>query len=69
MELNVDLPEFNEFGDLPEGVYAVTLAEVIDRFGSGSPQRVEVTERLKRIIGLAQSTGSLDCVIVYGSTK
>ncbi len=63
----MDLPEFNEFGDLPEGVYPSTLAEVIARFGVGSAQRVEVTERLKRIIEIAQSTGSLDRVIVFGS--
>ncbi len=61
------LPEFNEFGDLPEGVYPVTLREAIARFGIGSPQRVEVTERLKRIFDLATSTGSLDRVIVFGS--
>jgi hypothetical protein len=30
------LPEFNSDGDLPEGLYEATLAEVEDRFGTGS---------------------------------
>lgn len=33
------LPEFNEFGDLPEGRHSATLDEVIARFGSGTAQR------------------------------
>jgi hypothetical protein len=43
------LPEFNEVGDLPEGVYEVSLAEVLARFGTGTAQREAVTIRLKRI--------------------
>lgn len=37
------------------------------RFGEGSPQRVAVTERLKRIHELAMATGSLDRLIIFGS--
>jgi predicted nucleotidyltransferase len=61
------LPNFNEFGDLPEGVYSVSFAEVIDRFGSGSIQRQAVTANLKRIRELVASTGRLDRIIVFGS--
>lgn len=61
------LPELNEFGDLPEGSYPVTLAEVIARFGSGTPQRVEVTIRLEQIYLLAVATGFLDRLVVFGS--
>jgi hypothetical protein len=61
------LPDFNEFGDLPEGIHAASLAETIARFGSGTAQRVAVTERLYRIYQLAAATGRLDRLIVFGS--
>ena len=61
------LPEFNEFGDLPEGLHAASLAEVIARFGSGTAQRKAVTERLRRIYHLAVATGCLDRLVVFGS--
>jgi hypothetical protein len=55
----MSLPAFNEFGDLPPGVYQRTLSELLTRFGTGSPQRVAVTARLQRIHELASSTGKL----------
>jgi predicted nucleotidyltransferase len=61
------LPAFNEFGDLPEGTYPASLDEVVSRFGSGSAQRRAVTDRLRRVYGLALSTGYLDRVLVFGS--
>jgi hypothetical protein len=61
------LPDFNEFGDLPEGSNPASLAEVIARFGSGTPQRIAVTERLRRIHQLAVATGYLDRLVVFGS--
>jgi hypothetical protein len=61
------LPDFNEFGDLPEGNHAASLSEVIARFGSGTPQRIAVTERLSRIYQLAVATGYLDRLVVFGS--
>lgn len=61
------LPDFNEFGDLPEGVYLVPLAEVVARFGAGSAQRNEVTARLLRIFELAAATDSLVRFVVFGS--
>jgi hypothetical protein len=64
---SVPLPEFNEFGDLPEGRYATTLDEVIARFGSGTMQRTAVTNRLRRIHELAVATGQLDRLVVFGS--
>jgi hypothetical protein len=63
----MSLPEFNQFGDLAEGVYPVSLAEVVARFGTGSPQRQEVTNRLKRIWDLAVRTGFLDRLVLFGS--
>jgi hypothetical protein len=61
------LPEFNEFGDLPEGKHPASLAEVVARFGSGTAQREAVTNRLQRIYQLAAGTGHLDRLLVFGS--
>lgn len=61
------LPGFNEFGDLPEGRYVATIDEVLAHFGAGTPQRAEVTDRLRRIHGLAVATGHLDRLVVFGS--
>lgn len=61
------LPEFNEFGDLPVGVHRATLAEVIERFGSETPQRQLVTTRLLRIHKLALATGKLLRFVIFGS--
>lgn len=61
------LPEFNEAGDLPPGVYRATLVELMDRFGSGTARRAAVANRLRRIFDLASATGGLDRLIVFGS--
>jgi hypothetical protein len=63
----VGLPEFNEAGDLPEGMHSATLAEVVARFGVGSARRQEVTDRLVRIHELALRTGELDRLVIFGS--
>jgi hypothetical protein len=61
------LPEFNEFGDLPEGIHPASLAEVVNRFGCGTAQRIAVTDRLRQTCGLAVATGHLDRLVVFGS--
>ena len=61
------LPAFNQEGDLPPGVYRATLAEVLQRFGSGSVQRRAVADRLNRLYQLAVSTGQLARIVVFGS--
>jgi hypothetical protein len=63
----VSLPQFNEFGDLPTGVYEASFTEVVARFGRGSAQREAVTARLQQIYQLALTTGALDRLIVFGS--
>ena len=60
------LPEFNKEGDLPVGIYRATLHEVIDRFGSGTPERRDATARLLRVIKDAQATRKLDRVVIFG---
>ncbi len=59
-------PQFNEHGDLPPGIHAATLEEVIRHFGSTS-RRAVIARRLERIFQLAHSTGHLARFIVFGS--
>ncbi len=61
------LPDFNEEGDLPPGVYRLTLAETLRCFGQGSAQRRQVADRLSRLYQLAVSTGQLARFVVFGS--
>jgi hypothetical protein len=61
------LPAFDADGDLPPGVYPVTLVEALARFGHGSPQRQVVARRLARIYQLASSTSHLARFAVFGS--
>jgi hypothetical protein len=59
-------PEFNDCGDLPEGIHAATIEEVVHRFAL-TPRRAVIARRLERIYRLARSTGHLARVIVFGS--
>jgi predicted nucleotidyltransferase len=61
------IPAFNQTGDLPVGVYQVTLSECLERFGQGSERRRQVSSTLVEISRLANGTGKLDRVIVFGS--
>jgi len=63
----MSLPSFNEFGDLPEGIYPLSLEETTAWFGAGSSQRQAITTRLRRVFDLAVKSGYLDRVIVFGS--
>jgi hypothetical protein len=61
------LPPFCLTGDLPEGVYRATLAQVVERFGGETLQRLAVANRLEHIYHTARSTGFPARVVVYGS--
>ncbi len=61
------LPDFEETGDLPAGVYQTTLQEVLARFAMDSPQRQVIGDRLVRIYNLAKNTGHLSRFIIFGS--
>lgn len=63
----MSLPAFDNRGDLPVGVHPATLAEVITRFGHGTPQRELITSKLIYIYELAQRTGKLERFIIFGS--
>jgi len=60
-------PIFDATGDLPPGIHAATLAEVLAKFGSGTPQRQRVARRLEHIYALAKASGHLARFIVFGS--
>ena len=61
------LPNLNHDGELPEGIHQATIDEVVARFGSGTEQRIIVTERLQRIYQLAKATGHLQQLLIFGS--
>jgi hypothetical protein len=63
----VPLPPFTAQGDLPPGIHHATLAEVLERFSSGSPQRMLVGLRLERTYNVAWATGHLARCVVFGS--
>ena len=60
-------PEFDNNGDLPEGIHQATLADVLQHFGTGNAQRLRVGQRLERIYKLASSTGQVVRFVVFGS--
>ena len=63
----VALPSLTEDGELPLGVYAASLHEVLNQFGVGSAQRKALTLRLARVYRVAQATGHLARFVVFGS--
>jgi hypothetical protein len=63
----VTLPEFDKDGNLPVGVYRVTLREAVAHFGTPSPHRIMLALRLERMYRLAVATGQLARFIVFGS--
>jgi len=62
-----DWPNFNQNGDLPLGIHQATLADVLDHFGIGTPQRRIVARRLERICTLAFGTSLVARFIIFGS--
>lgn len=60
-------PAFDNNGDLPIGIHQATLTEILQHFGTGTPQRELVGQQLERIFLLANSTGQVARFIVFGS--
>src|SRR4051812_10989953 len=58
--------KFNSDGDLPPGLHAGRLEEVLQHFAN-SPRRLIIARRLERIWNLARSTGHLSRFIIFGS--
>ena len=62
-----NLPDFNPAGDLPPGVHIASIESLIVRFGSRSPRRRALGERLRRVYIAAMSCGLVARFIVFGS--
>jgi len=60
-------PEFNDAGDLPDGIHRAALQDVVEYFGKGSIQRSIVAQRLERIYSRVVQTGHLAKFIIFGS--
>ncbi|MBI4637633.1 MAG: hypothetical protein HY727_14930 [Candidatus Rokubacteria bacterium] len=61
------LPPLSEDGELPLGVHAASLREVLERFGVGSAQRKALALRVARVYRVAQATGHLGRFVIFGS--
>ncbi|MDP6355514.1 MAG: hypothetical protein QF473_10455 [Planctomycetota bacterium] len=63
------IPEFNEWGFLPEGIHQTSLDEFKERFAifAGSDRRFRLFEQLERLIIDAQRSGIVRRVLVAGS--
>lgn len=61
------LPEFGKEGYLPEGIHAATLAEVGERFGSGSEGRERQAELLRLVVEAAKAYPTIKRILVWGS--
>ena len=61
------LPAFHSDGNLPEGIHLATAEEVFARFAGPSASRQWLGEQLRSLLALAQSTGQLARVFLWGS--
>jgi predicted nucleotidyltransferase len=61
------LPALNHDGNLPEGIHLATEDEVFARFATPSARRQWLGEQLRSLLALAQSTGQLARVFLWGS--
>ena len=61
------LPVLSDTGDLPPGVHHSSLQELVERFGTQTQQRRVVANRLRRVLDLANATGQVARIIVFGS--
>ena len=60
------LPEFNEHGNLPPGIYRASLFEIEERFGRETEVRRVQTESLRWLVDLARRAG-VQRIVIDGS--
>src|SRR5712692_6174285 len=63
MSLPATLPN----GFLPPGVHAAPLNDIVDRFGTTTPRRQVLAERLEALLRVAQATEKLQRMFLWGS--
>lgn len=61
------IPNFDQSGNLPIGIYPATLETIRQRFETASHRRVTLTNQLHKVIDLARSTGDLRQVFIWGN--
>lgn len=61
------LPDLDSEGYLPPGIHAAPLAEVLERFGRGSPERERAAALLRLIVEAAGAYTTIKRVLVWGS--
>ncbi len=60
------LPEFDMYGNLPEGIHHATAEEVLARFAAPSVRRRWLGKRLQEVLARAKATGKLRRFITLG---
>jgi hypothetical protein len=63
----MDLPDFDDQGNLPPEIFRGTLAEIEEHFGSSPSERITMFTRLIRIYEIAKGTGHLKRFVIFGS--
>src|SRR5437016_7775974 len=63
MSLPATLPN----GFLPPGVHTALLQAIIERFGTATPRRQVLAERLAELLRVARATGQLQRAFLWGS--
>ena len=63
----MSIPEFNDDGNLPEGIHLADEVEFIQRFARNSARRKWLGERLQELFSLVKLTGKLERIFVWGS--
>jgi hypothetical protein len=64
----MSLPEFNELGELPVGIWPATIEETLARLANfGDDERRRAGNALNRIFELAVTTKHLRSILVFGS--
>jgi hypothetical protein len=63
----MSLPDTLANGFLPPGVHAARLDDILERFGTVTPRRVVLADRLQELVRLAQATQQLQRVFLFGS--
>jgi hypothetical protein len=58
METTRLIPELREDGYLPDGVHLAEFEELALRFGTGSPRRGRLLERIRKWVALARVVGA-----------
>ena len=63
MSLPATLPN----GFLPPGIHAAKTSDVVERFGTRSPRRQVLANRLRELLSLVRVTGRVQRVFLWGS--